>query len=365
MDTKDNAQNPRRRRPAGSRGAGESGAAQRTTRPRSSGTARGTGRRAPTEGKQTGAKRTQQRPTARRTAPAGKQRAAAGSRPRRPVPKKRVARPMPDVVYTPPKPVSRNQILLSLASVVAVVLALTFGMSIFFKVEGVRVSGMDKYSAWTVAEASGIENGDNLLTLSKAQIVGRIKAALPYVNTVRIGRQLPDTVHIEITEFDVFYSVKSQDGKWWAVTAGGRVLEQINAAAAGECTQILGVTLAEPVAGQQAVAYEAPPEVDETGETVMTAVQGKDRLSAALSIAEFLEQNEVVGQVTSMDVTDLAAIELWYGQRYQVQFGDTTQLGYKVICMKKAIATLPAYESGILDVSFTLVKDKPMFTPFP
>ena len=65
-------------------------------------------------------------------------------------------KPTPDVVYTQPDPFNRNRFILRLVTVVAVVLALIFGMSIFFKVKTVTVAGTNKYTAWDVREASGI-----------------------------------------------------------------------------------------------------------------------------------------------------------------------------------------------------------------
>ena len=43
-----------------------------------------------------------------------------------------------DVVYTQPKPFNRTRFLLQLATVGAVVIAVLFGMSIFFKVKNVQ-----------------------------------------------------------------------------------------------------------------------------------------------------------------------------------------------------------------------------------
>ena len=58
---------------------------------------------------------------------------------RRPSPSNTAARKrkQQDVVYTQPKAFNRKRFLLQLATVAAVVLALLFGMSIFFKVEEV------------------------------------------------------------------------------------------------------------------------------------------------------------------------------------------------------------------------------------
>ena len=291
---------------------------------------------------------------------------AARKEPRKtPVKKKTVRRAASaDVVYTPPKPFNRSNLLMGLATAVAVVLALTFGISIFFSVDNVIVSGTEKYDAWTVMQASGIEEGSNLLTLSKPRAAGKIKDALPYVDSVRIGIKLPDTVNIEIKELDVWYAIRDVYEAWWLITAEGRVIEQVDAATAGDCTKILGIQLAAPHDGGDAVAVEPEPSVDESGVTLPVTVRGSDQLNAALSILQYLESNGIIGDVVSVDVSDMSAIELWYGQQYQVNLGDTTQLSYKISCLKKVVDTLPDYESGEIDLSFTTITDQPVFKSF-
>ena len=59
---------------------------------------------------------------------------------KRPVRKERKLKDA-DGVYTPPKPFKRGRFVLHLVTVVAVVFAIILGMSIFFKVEKVQVSG--------------------------------------------------------------------------------------------------------------------------------------------------------------------------------------------------------------------------------
>ena len=303
----------------------------------------------------------------RRKRPASVQRRSAPLRPRRPNPD------MPRVVYTPPKPFSRSDLLLRLTTVVAVVLALTFGLSMFFKVENITVSGAVKYDPWTVKEASGIEIGDNLLTFGESKASAKIKIALPYVDKVRIGIKLPDTVNIEIKEFDMLYSVRAASGLWWHITAAGLVVDKADRATAAERTQILGVRLGAPAVGQQAVAQEdAPPPVTEgTGETgIVSAEKASDRLAAALEIARCLESFGILGDVASVNVEDLGDLELWYGTRFQVKLGDTGRLEYKIKCMNAAINgsdpnnTLKEYDSGMLDVSFTIKEDQLIYQTF-
>ncbi len=271
-------------------------------------------------------------------------------------------KPAPDVVYTPAKPFNRNRLLLRLTTVVAVVLALTFGISIFFKVDKVEVSGNQKYSPWTVMEASGIQKGDNLLTFGKARASGRITAALPYVESVRIGIKLPDTVNIEIKEVDVAYAIQDGGESWWLMTSEGRVVDQIEVGLESEFTQVLGVYLQSPVAGQPAIAMEPQSQTDATEEsaeaavTVPVTVTASDKLTAALSVLQYLEKEELFDNVVSVDVNSLGNIQLWYGQQYKVIVGDSSQLGYKIHLLNGAINGengLKEYDSGILDITFT------------
>ena len=115
-----------------------------------------------------------------------KENADRRDRDRRSKAQKRRASVADDVVYTPAKPFSRGKFLLRLATVTAVAVALLLGLSIFFRVEEVLVSGTNKYTPWDISTASGIEKGDSLLLVGKAKASGRIITELPYVNTVQM-----------------------------------------------------------------------------------------------------------------------------------------------------------------------------------
>lgn len=293
-----------------------------------------------------------------------KQQYTAQPQKRQAVKKKTETEPTPDVVYTPAKPFSRSGFVLRLATVAAIVVALIFGVSLFFKVSVVTVSGADKYTPYMIQEASGIQNGDNLLTLDKVRASGKIIAELPYVESVRIGIQLPDTVNIEITEMDVVYSIKDSAGAWWLINADGRVVINADSATAGSNAQIMGVALQNPASGQQAAAADVEVNLGDNSQTSQN-LSGTPRLSAALSILQYLEDNSIIGTVASVNVTDLNDIRIWYGQQYEVLLGDTTQLGYKIQCMKSAIAKLEDYQQGVLDVSFTTYPNDIKFSKFP
>ena len=280
---------------------------------------------------------------------------------------KRPKQPTPAVIYTQPQAFNRNRMAIQLLTVLAVVAAPVLGLAAFFKVETITVPGAEVYSAWTVREASGISEGDNLLTFSHARAGAKIKANLPYVNTVRFGIKLPDTVNIIIEEDDVVYAIQDTNSQWWLMNSGGRVVEQCGSGKASNYTQILGVTLDAPMADSKAVATEnVLAETDPTtGELIsVPTTTGAQRLTAALEIVRALEENDIVGTAASVDVTTLEEIVLWYGSRYQVNLGDNANLAYKVACMNDVILQLSDFQSGILDISFTIWPDKVVYTPF-
>lgn len=305
---------------------------------------------------------------ARRTRTEQTARAQAQTRPRT----ERKKKPTPKIVYTPPRPLSQGRLLLRLVTVAAVVIALVLGVSIFFKVEVVTVSGAEKYTAWEVREASGIQNGENLLAFGRTRAVARILAELPYVKTAQIGIKLPDTVNIVITESEVAYAFKDQSGFWWLVNADGKVLEQTDTATAGQHPQISGVLLSVPAVNEQARAANTqtpaptePTQTEITGVTMPVTVTDAERLDTVLTIAQYLEANGLIGKIASIDVTDMAGITLWYGQRFEIRLGDATQLSYKVSMVAAAITQqLGDFDAGVLDASFTTWPDGIGYTPF-
>ena len=278
------------------------------------------------------------------------------ARSRRPVKRQR----NDETVYTEAKPVNISHFMIRIATVVAVVLAVVFGMSIFFKTEKIEVAGADKYTVAQIQEASKIMDGSNLLTLNKAQIAGRILAELPYINEIRVGIRLPDTVIIEVKETTVAYAVQSADESWWLVSCVGKVLERIDASGSKNHTRILGVQLDAPEAGQTAVAAEkAPVEGDDP-----ITVYEREKLAAALQIAQEMEKNSVLGALATIDMTYMGNIEMWYGQRFQIFIGNSNEIAMKVFHVVDVINRLNPYESGVLDASFTTYPDQVYYKSF-
>ena len=168
------------------------------------------------------------------------------------------------------------------------------------------------------------------------------------------------------------YAIKDDQGTWWLMNSDAKVSEMINGSRASNYTQVLGVTLSSPKIGETGVATEIQTEqTDPTEEVAGTmptvaaiVISGAQRLNTAKEILKALEDNDIVGEAASVDVTDVDNIELWYGSRYQVELGDSNNLTYKIACMYDAILQMSDYETGVLDVSFNTWTDQVAYTPF-
>lgn len=235
-----------------------------------------------------------------------------------------------EITYTQPRPFYRNRLIVQLISIAAVVLAVTVGVSVFFKVDTVTVAGTSKYSAATVAEASAIDPGDSLLFFGRAGAAYKIKSRLPYVDTVRFRLELPGTVHIIIEEKMVAYAIQATDGSWWMMTADGMLAEKTTAAVAENGPIIEGVILENPVVGKAAVAAEIG--VDDG---ITTAA---DRLNVVVQILSQLEKWQLFAPATRIDVSDLFALRLYCGADYRVELGNSADLETKIGAVKSALS---------------------------
>jgi len=302
------------------------------------------------------------RPAAGKTGARPTTRQATGKKPatKRRTVKKEEPKISADVVYLPPKPFNRNRLVLRLITVVAVVLAVFFSLAVYFKVGetvaengtivNIEVTGEDKYTEAEIIGASGIKAGDHLIFLGRTKVAGKIISALPYIKSVRIGIKLPDKVMIQVEEVDVTYAVQAQDESWWLMSADGKIVEQALDGRHSRYTKIQGVALSNPFVGQQANAWQdTTPPTDASGNAIPMTVTAADRLKAAISITGFLEQNKIIGKVSTVDVSSLMDIQLRYGNEYQILLGSTEQLGVKIATMKAALEQVE-YDEGVLDI---------------
>ena len=233
------------------------------------------------------------------------------------------------------RPRRRNpSVAIKLITTFALVAALLFCALVFFKVDVIEVEGSSHYTDEEIISASGLSAGDNLVMLNKAAAASQIKAWLPYVEQVQISRRLPDRAIITVTECDAVAAAVSETGQWWLLSGDGKLLEQVDAAGAQQYAVLTGVSLLNAVSGCAA------------------ETQDPDQAAAAVTILGAMEQWELTDVITTVDLTKLYDIELWYGERFEIKLGSTENLSYKIQYLQAVLENLNESQSGVIDLTF-------------
>ncbi len=202
-----------------------------------------------------------------------------------------------------------------------------------FKIGEIRVSGSSVYNQTVILENFGYRVGDNLFTFSKRRVQGEMLAALPYLETVKIRRQLPGTVRIEVTASEEKYCFVQQDGSTVITTPSFKVLRV--GSNSGGLLSIRGVAFAAPVAGQPLALQQEEDPALQTLTEVLTALEAGH-----------------IKSYSELDVSDPYAISLKCEDRFLLQLGTTVELDYKLRLAAKSIYDLlDADAMGVIDVS--------------
>lgn len=72
--------------------------------------------------------------------------------------------------------------------------------TVFFPIKRINVSGSKMYSKSQIIKASGLSTDNNLFVVSEKQIEQKIRKKLPYIDSVKLKRVLPDAVILTVAD---------------------------------------------------------------------------------------------------------------------------------------------------------------------
>lgn len=231
-----------------------------------------------------------------------------------------------------------------LLSILAVAAAIAVACVVFFRINEVTVAGNSRYTAEEVIEASGIETGDNLVTLPKGRVASQIRTRLPYVESVSIQRLLPDGVLLTVKERVAAAVVDSDEGRW-LISAQGKLLEQ---AGGQQLLTITGLKVLAPYAGG----------------TMQVAEEDGNTLDYVLALLTELESREMLADCTALDCTAAASMTLSY-DIYQVKLPRRSDYSKLLALLQGALADerMPQGVPGTFDL--TVKEGEAYFLPQP
>jgi len=227
----------------------------------------------------------------------------------------------------------RRNPIISILSVLLICGALLLGISVFFKISVIKVEGNTRYSQEQIISASGINIGDNLFFVNKFDAISKIFKSLPYIDEVKISRDLPNILKIEVAETEAIAYVRSGES-FWLIDSSCKLLEKVSSDAATGIN-IIGLTPIQPVAGQKIEPGEAQKPKVAYIESLLNELIGRDMLS----------------EVTYIDVTDIGGLIFDYRGRFKVKMGKNENISHKLDMLSKSIEYLNPVVTGTIDLT--------------
>ena len=229
-------------------------------------------------------------------------------------------------------------------SLIIILVVVAAGCVVFFRVGDISVTGVSRYTAQEIIDASGVEKGDNLFLVGGSRTAQKIYSTLPYVDEVNIRHALPDGLVINVTERIPAAVIQGDEG-WWIMDAKGKLLEQVSRPEQAGVAEVTGLTALLPAVGTTLAVEDA--------ESI--------RLNSLMKLLSALEQRDILDKVSSIDLTSAAEISMVYDGRLTVKMHMTDDFMRQTRVLTEAIAQgiIQPNETGVVDLTL----DQPRFIP--
>lgn len=201
---------------------------------------------------------------------------------------------------------------------IAAVVLVSLSLTVLFKIETVNVSGDTRYSEEEIIELSQVRIGDNLWRTTSKNVTYELSTSLPYIKSVKVIREIPSGITLEVTETVPLYSIQ-KGKKFILIDESDKVLEE-NAKKKGETVLLKGLELLNTKAG-----------------TTLT-VKSAEALSVAKEIISSASESSI--SLTETDVTELNALTAVYKGRIRLEFGSRSDLEQKLKMASEIIKKL-------------------------
>ncbi len=217
---------------------------------------------------------------------------------------------------------------------VVVVVVSIFVLSLFFRVEDIRVEGNTHYSDEEIIRAIDIEEGDNLFFFDRFAAIGRVFSKLPYIEEVTVRRALPNRITISVRESSALAYLVLGDEEW-TMDHSGKILGKT---AEGETANLVPIVNFDP--GTLFI-----------GERLTTANGEEQPVDYLVDILRQIEGRNMVGHIQKVDFKNPNSPEITYDGRYTIVLGRYFEVEHKFAMLSGVLETLKNGDIGVIDLS--------------
>ncbi len=205
---------------------------------------------------------------------------------------------------------------------------------VFLNVKTIKFTGNEKYTDDEISALVPIAIGDNMFSFDSDKIESEIQRVLPYVGTVNVKRDLPNTVVVEVVEEKPFFAAEMA-GDTYLISSNLKVLERVpNTKADTTGLTVLKLSNVRTCIVGQPLAFVNTRTFD-----------------AIISLYDNLESNYIEDKIISIDVESRFDIYANYDNRFKIYFGDTEDIDIKIRFLIAIIDELEPDATGVINVS--------------
>lgn len=231
-------------------------------------------------------------------------------------------------------------------------------VTVLFKVKHIVVENLDKttpantgiYTEDAILGALAVPLEENLFGFSAAEKQAEMELQLPYLETIKVRRRLPDTVVVQVAPATESWCAKTDSG--WAILSDGLKVLKVQTDQPADLPVITGLGVNAPTAGRFL--------------SLTTEAQSEQ-------IADLMEQlyaQDLAGSCTRIDMGLGTDAYFVYDGRVKVLLGTFNNLDYKLsvaalLLKNESGEYLSSTDRGTLDVSSQLDDSVHRFTFAP
>ncbi|MBR0162664.1 MAG: FtsQ-type POTRA domain-containing protein [Oscillospiraceae bacterium] len=217
---------------------------------------------------------------------------------------------------------------------VLVIVASVFILSLFFRVEDIRVEGNVHYTDEEIIRAIDIEEGDNLFFFDRFAAISRVFSKLPYIEEVSLHRALPNRITISVQESTALAYLILGDEEW-TMDHNCKILGK---AAQGETDQLVPIVNFNP--GTLFI-----------GERLTTANGEEDPVNYLNEILLQIDGRNMIADVDRVDFESANSPELVLNGRFTVVLGRYSEVQKKFAMLAGVLDTLKEGDAGVINLA--------------
>ena len=273
--------------------------------------------------------------------------------------------------------IRRLTALVMLLCVIAAGIYLTVTM--LFKISAIQVRTADGvvseaggYSSEQIVQALGVNLEENIFSFDPASKAAALEQVFPMLENIRVERDYPGTVVIQVTEAQPAYTMQTSGG-WLTLSASLKILSSDGVQPAGLPTLYGGEPVSQTPGTQLSFEQPAPASSAASDSAASDSASGTaeeagdKRLDSLNTLLAALDALRMRGDVTRIEFADPEEMSFLYQDRISVLLGTLNELDYKLKLAQHVLLNADgsgcaATDTGTLDFTHISMSSTRKFT---